>query len=241
MTYPANKTTHILRLPRCTGKPLLQIVGGGLLMALFALVGAGGVMATHQLTEERIAQNQRRDALEAMHRLLPEEAYDNNLLEKPLEFSIQREGRGIMPVTAYLALKRGQPVATLLRLTTPDGYNGDIQLLLAVYPDGRLTGVEVVAHQETPGLGDRIESKRSDWLLQFQGASLGNPGFAGWKVKRDGGRFDQLSGATVTPRAVVQAVRDALVYLRRHHIAMISQQQDPRSPPSSVSISHSAG
>ena len=161
-------------------------------MGFFALLGAGGVISVHQLTEERIAENQRLDALAAIHRLLPQEAFDNSLLEQPLEFSIQREGRGILPVTAYLVRLQGEPVATLLRLTTPDGYNGDIQLMLAVSPDGRLSGVEVIAHQETPGLGDGIESRRSNWLHQFRGASLDNPGLSNWKVKRDGGRFDQL-------------------------------------------------
>jgi electron transport complex protein RnfG len=197
------------------------------MMGLFALLGAGGVIAVHQLTEARIAENQRQDALAAIHRLLPGDAYDNELLAQPVEFAIQRDGRGVLPVTAYLALLRGQPVATLMQLSTPDGYNGEIQLLLAVRPDGQLTGVEVIAHRETPGLGDRIESQRSDWLRQFQGASLENPGLSGWKVKRDGGRFDQLSGATVTPRAVVQAVRDALAYLRMHQMINTKSPQIP--------------
>ena len=199
-------------------------------MGLSALLGVGGVIWVHQLTEERIVENLRQDALIAIHRLLPQEAYDNNLLEHPLDFDIQRDGRGALPVTAYLAELQGEPVATLLRLTTPDGYNGDIQLMLAVRPDGRLTGVEVVAHRETPGLGDRIESNRSDWLSQFNDASLDNPVFSAWKVKRDGGRFDQLSGATVTPRAVVLAVRDALTYLRRHQLAGVIETDRPEQP-----------
>ena len=214
----SHKPTFRLRLSTASIQRLFRVVGGGLLMGLFALLGVGGVISVHQATQERIAHNQRLDALAAIHRLLPQGAFDNRLLEHPVEFSIQREGRGYLPVTAYLARLQGEPVATLLRLTTPDGYNGDIQLLLAVRPDGELSGVEVIAHRETPGLGDRIESSRSDWLRQFHGVSLTNPGPSGWKVKRDGGRFDQLSGATVTPRAVVQAIRDTLTYLRLHQL-----------------------
>ena len=199
-------------------------------MGIFALLGAGGVISVHQLTAERIAHNQRLDALSAIHRLLPQEAFDDSLLDQSVEFAIRRDGRGSLPVTAYLARHQGEPVATLLRLTTPDGYNGDIQLMLAVSPDGRLSGVEVIAHRETPGLGDRIESRRSDWLHQFQGASLENPGLPDWKVKRDGGQFDQLSGATVTPRAIVMAIRDALAYLRQHQIVEQVQSPDPELP-----------
>jgi electron transport complex protein RnfG len=188
-------------------------------MGLFALVGAGGVIWVHQLTAARIAQNQRADALMAIHRLLPAASYDNDLLAQPHHFAIRRRDHSSLPVTAYLAQWDNQAVATLLRITTPDGYNGEIQLMLAVRVDGTLVGVEVVDHRETPGLGDRIESGRSDWLRQFDGASLGNPRLAEWKVKRDGGRFDQLSGATITPRAVVRAVRETLDYMRTHRIA----------------------
>ncbi len=233
------------RTPQGTDKATLRqtaglsrVLGGGLLMGLFALLGAGGVIGVHQLTEARIAQNQREDALKAIHRLLPAASYDNDLLAQPRHFSIHRQGRLSLPVTAYLAQRDNQAVATLLRMTTPDGYNGEIQLLLAVRGNGTLIGVEVVEHRETPGLGDRIESERSDWLRQFDGASLGNPRLAEWKVKRDGGRFDQLTGATITPRAVVQAVREALDYLRRHRIA---GQIRPDAPSAETSVRTNTG
>jgi len=194
----------------------LRLVSASLLMGLFALLGSGGVIWVHQATEERIEGNQRQDSLSAIHKLLPARSYDNDPLAQPHAFSILREGRPPLPATAY-ALRQGTlPVATLVRLTTPDGYNGDIELMLAVRHDGSLSGVEVVAHRETPGLGDRIESRRSDWLGQFDGVSLENPAEPGWKVKRDGGRFDQLTGATVTPRAVVSAVHEVLAYLQRN-------------------------
>jgi Na+-translocating ferredoxin:NAD+ oxidoreductase subunit G len=197
----------------------LRPFAAALVMGLFALTGAGGVMWVHQQTQERILSNQRQDELQAISRLLPENAYDHDLLAHPRHFAIQRNGRPAMPVTAYLAMRGERTVATLLRLTTPDGYNGDIELLLAVRANGSLAGVEVIAHRETPGLGDRIESGRSNWLKQFDNASLEHPDMAAWKVKRDGGSFDQLTGATVTPRAVVRVVRETLGYLRTHPIA----------------------
>jgi Na+-translocating ferredoxin:NAD+ oxidoreductase subunit G len=196
----------------------LRPFAAALVMGLFALTGSGGVMWIHQQTLERIALNQRQDALQAISRLLPENAYDNDLLAHPRHFAIQRSDKPAMPVTAYLAMRGERTVATLLQLTTPDGYNGDIELLLAVRANGSLAGVEVIAHRETPGLGDRIESGRSNWLKQFDNATLEHPDVAAWKVKRDGGSFDQLTGATVTPRAVVRAVREALGYLRTHPV-----------------------
>ena len=152
-------------------------------MGFFALAGAGGVIGVHRLTAERIVQHQRDDALEAIHRLFPASSYDNDLLAQARQFSIERDGRASLQVTAYLARREGEPVATLLSVTTPDGYNGDIQLMVAVLADGTLTGVEVIAHRETPGLGDRIESERSGWLQQFSGVSLGNPGPDEWRIR----------------------------------------------------------
>ncbi len=194
----------------------LRLAGATLLLGLFAMLGSGGVIGVHRLTEERIQSNLRQDALAAIHKLLPGQAYDNDPLAQPERFEIPRSGRPALPATAYALRLGARPVATLMRMTTPDGYNGDIELMLVVSRDGSLAGVEVVSHRETPGLGDRIESRRSDWLRQFEGRSLGHPPMPEWKVRRDGGRFDQLTGATVTPRAVVSAVQEALVYLRQH-------------------------
>jgi electron transport complex protein RnfG len=105
-------------------------------------------------------------------------------------------------------------VALLLSPVAPNGYSGAIRLLAAIRPDGTLAGVRVLEHRETPGLGDAIEARRSNWILGFEGRSLGNPEPLRWKVRRDGGDFDQFAGATVTPRAVVQSVYEALVFFK---------------------------
>ena len=106
----------------------------------------------------------------------------------------------------------GKPVAVLFAVTATDGYAGPIRLLVGVRADGRLSGVRVVSHDETPGLGDRIESRRSEWIFQFDGRSLADPVPAAWAIRADGGDFDQITGASVSSRAVLKAVRDTLVY-----------------------------
>ena len=97
-------------------------------------------------------------------------------------------------------------------MVSREGYSGPINLLVAVNVDGTLSGVRVVSHKETPGLGDKIETNKDDWILGFVGKSLSNPSEALWKVRKDGGEFDQFTGATITPRAVVNAVREVLKY-----------------------------
>jgi len=117
----------------------------------------------------------------------------------------------------------GWPVAAVFAPVAPDGYNGNIRLLVAVRLDGTLAGVRVLAHRETPGLGDNIEAERSDWILGFSGKSLQDPKADSWKVQRDGGVFDQFTGATITPRAVVKAVKNTLLYYQEHGQKLFEQ------------------
>jgi len=116
----------------------------------------------------------------------------------------------------YRARLQGEPVAVIFNSIAPNGYSGRINLLVGVYFDGSLAGVRAVKHAETPGLGDVIELKKSDWVLGFDSRSLDNPRLDKWKVKRDGGVFDQFTGATVTPRAVVEAVKNTLLYYEKN-------------------------
>ncbi len=107
--------------------------------------------------------------------------------------------------------------AVVLKFNAVNGYNGNITLLAGINSDGSLRGVRIISHKETPGLGDAIEIEKSDWALDFSGKSLSNPEPDQWAVKRDGGEFDQFTGATITPRAVVDAVRLALEYFEANH------------------------
>lgn len=183
-----------------------------LLLGLVAVIGTALLSGVHELTAGRIAEQERRFVLEQLAQVLPAERYDNDLLaDHVVVTDASRFARG-QAVTVYRARRAGQAVALILRHVAVDGYGGDIHLLTGIDVDGRITGVRVTAHTETPGLGDGIEADRSDWILGFDGRALGDPPDAGWRVRRDGGVFDQFTGATVTPRAIVGAVHAALRY-----------------------------
>ena len=188
-----------------------------LLLLLFAAIGTGLVAFTYEQTKERIEQNERAAVLRSLRTLVPPEAHDNDLLVD----TITVRDRALLgtdgPVTVYRARLNHQPMAVVLTPVAPDGYNGTIKLLVGIYyHDNALSGVRVVSHRETPGLGDDIDQDRSDWILGFNGRSLSNPAPEAWKVRRDGGVFDQFTGATISPRAVVKAVHNSLSYFSAH-------------------------
>lgn len=193
-----------------------SILASTLMLALFGLAGSALVAFTWEGTRDRIAMNEKQELLRALHAIVPPELHDNDIYHDTLELDVPSlQGRGERLV-AYRARRNGEPVAVVLTTVAPNGYSGAIHLLVGVRHDGTLAGVRVVSHHETPGLGDGIEEGKSDWILRFTGRSLGDPPLEKWKVKRDGGVFDQFTGATITPRAVVQAVRRTLVFFREH-------------------------
>jgi electron transport complex protein RnfG len=198
---------------------------------LFAVTGSGLVSFTHESTAERIADNQRKALLKSLNEVVTPDRYDNNIFHDVV-YAQNSELLGTdEPVPVYRARKGGWPVAAVLAPVAPDGYNGAIRLLIAINLDGTLAGVRVVEHRETPGLGDGIEAERSGWILGFNAKSRNNPSQKDWKVKRDGGIFDQFTGATITPRAVVKAVKEALIYYQLHGHKLF--EQDPRKPADS--------
>jgi electron transport complex protein RnfG len=187
-----------------------------LILTGFAIVGTGLVVVTYSGTRDIIAEAQRAALEASLNQLVPADRYDNRVTEDRIEV-VAPEWLGTdQPVAVYRARRNGQPVALFATPVAPDGYSGPIQLLVGVYADGALAGVRVLAHKETPGLGDGIEEKRSPWILAFAGKSLESPQSERWKVKKDGGVFDQFTGATITPRAVVKATRKFLEYVRTH-------------------------
>jgi electron transport complex protein RnfG len=189
------------------------IAVAAVLLSLFSVAGAGLVAVTHAVTAERIAQNERQALLDRLTVLVPADRVTNDMATDTLVVS-DRERLGSERTTVYRARAGDAPVALILTAVVPDGYAGPINLLVAVLADGTLGGVRVVSHKETPGLGDKIEEQRTDWIHGFAGKSLANPDPSHWKVKRDGGDFDQFTGATVTPRAIVKAVKNTLLYVR---------------------------
>lgn len=191
---------------------------------LFAAAGAALVGLTFSQTEDDIKHNEKLTLLRKLNNIIPADAYDNDLLLdtimiKPSTLLSTKEES-----LAYRARKNNQNVAVVFTSIAPNGYNGSIYLLVGVNADGTLSGVRVVKHRETPGLGDVVEISRSDWILGFNDKSLINPDDKGWKVKRDGGVFDQFTGATITPRAVVKAVHNALLYFDKNQQMLFSVQ-----------------
>jgi electron transport complex protein RnfG len=137
------------------------------------------------------------------------------------------------PRPIYRARRDGRVETVLVPARAPDGYSGDIELLVGVWRDGSIAGVRVLRHRETPGLGDAIDHRKSDWVNDFVGRSLGDPSRERWTVQRDGGAFDQFTGATITPRAVVQATARVLEYVEAHHEAIFGSSDEAdatRSP-----------
>ena len=202
------------------------VIIAGLILSLFAVTGVGMVAFVHDQTVERIAANEREALLRLLTALVPSTSIDNDMVtETVVARDLPRLGAD--EVDVYLGYKDDRPVAAVFTSVVPDGYSGPIKLLVAVRTDGSLGGVRVVAHKETPGLGDKVEVQKSDWVHGFRDKSLSNPGLAGWKVKRDGGTFDQFTGATVTPRSIVKAVKNTLLYYRDHGKALFEKPGAP--------------
>lgn len=193
-----------------------QILISGIFLWVFAVVGTTLVAFTEYSTRESIIQNERQVLLRNLHALLPGDKLDNDIVADTLELpSSPLLGTDSVSIV-YRARLGGEPVAAIFNSIAPNGYSGKIHLLIGVYTNGNLAGVRVIKHSETPGLGDAIEIRKSPWIKSFDTKSLTNPGPSGWRVKRDGGEFDQFTGATITPRAVVKAVRNTLLYYQQN-------------------------
>ncbi|SDO61186.1 electron transport complex subunit RsxG [Ectopseudomonas guguanensis] len=197
-----------------------SMLKNALVLGLFAIGTVGSVALLQQGTATRIAAAEREAQVRALAEILPSGSYDNHLLDNRIELNAPELGHR-SPQSAYLALKGDQPSALILPVTAPNGYSGAIHLLVGISADGRLAGVRVLGHRETPGLGDKIELAKSDWIRSFEGKSLSDPNEDGWAVKKDRGDFDQFAGATITPRAVVKAVHGALRYFDKHRAQLL--------------------
>lgn len=190
----------------------------GALLALFALSAGVLLSLAAQMTAEAIAERRADDLRASLANVVPSSLYQNDLAE---DVAMVRDAQA-GPITVHRARKDGAVVAAAYEMIG-QGYGGAITVLIGVDRTGTLLGVRVLSHAETPGLGDGIEAARSDWILGFDGLSLGDPPVAQWAVKKDGGRFDQFSGATITPRAVVQAIREGLEAFERNRDAILDE------------------
>jgi electron transport complex protein RnfG len=196
-------------------KPQRHLSYHGILLGLFSLI-AGGLLAWGYIsTKEDIATRANEDLQSSLDQVIPTQLYDNS----PATDTVTLKRSDGTPVTVYRARLKSEITAVAFEVSQP-GYSGVIKLILGLDRDGKVLGVRVVKHTETPGLGDKMELSKGKWILDFDNLSLGNPPIEQWKVKKDGGRFDQFTGATITPRAVVRAIREGLEFysVEREHI-----------------------
>ena len=193
-----------------------QILLSGLFLWLFAVIGTSIVAVTENLAREPIVENERRVLLRNLNALLPAQELDNDLATDTLMIEASELLGTKDQSLVYRARYQDSPVAAIFNSIATNGYSGKIHLLVGIYYDGQVAGVRAVKHNETPGLGDAIEIQKSDWVLGFDGKSLQNPSPDQWFVKRDKGVYDQFTGATITPRAVVKAVKNTLLYYQQN-------------------------
>lgn len=192
------------------------VIRSSVLLGIIALLGTALLAGVNELTYERIIEQEKRRVLQQLNEIVPTALYNNDLLADKIEINDQAFFHHPAPVTVYRARMDGQPVAVMMIVTAPDGYNGDIRLLAGIAASGTIFGVRVISHRETPGLGDPIDKEKSDWILGFNQKSLQDPDANGWAVKKDGGQFDQFTGATISPRAVVGTVHRTLRYFAQN-------------------------
>ena len=209
--------------PTTTSRSILR---NSVILGLFAVATVGMIAVTQQTTAERISEAQRRVQLSALNEIVPHDQHDNDLLTD--SFSVQdRQYLSLSaPADAYRARQGERVSAVILPVVAPDGYSGRIDLLVGIRADGSIAGVRSVSHRETPGLGDKIDAGKSQWILSFNGKSLSMPIPEQWAVKKDGGQFDQFTGATITPRAVVKAVYQALTYFDQHRAVLLQLDEE---------------
>ena len=209
---------------------LHAIRNNGLSLLVFALAAAGILAGTYEGTKARIAEAERRAAEKALFDIVPATRIDNDLLLDtwPIPESAWPALGLSEAMDIHLARAQGEVVAVIVPAIAPDGYSGDIRLLAGINRDGSVAGVRVLTHKETPGLGDKVDLKKSDWILGFNGKSLSNPRKQDWQVKKDGGEFDQFTGATITPRAVVQQVAKILDYVAANRDVLFVSADSPQ-------------
>lgn len=199
----------------------LAIAKQGVILALVALLSTSLIVLTFLLTESRIHAQQVKQRQQLLAEVIPASFYNEPVTESCTLITNPMLAKEAVP--AFIARIDGRPTAIAIETVAPDGYSGDIRVLVAVNMQQEILGVRVLSHQETPGLGDKIDIRISDWVNDFIGKMLKTEHDRDFAVKKDGGQFDQFTGATITPRAVTNAVRRALWYVQNHRDEIISQ------------------
>lgn len=196
-----------------------SMLGSAYKLSLFVLISIVLLLAVRYFTSPVITLAEKQTLLNTFNQVLPDDLYNNDPLIDTKQIS-NPQALALLgtenPVTLYRARKNKQPAGLIFTVTAPNGYSGNITMLIAILPDGRVSGVRALQHKETPGLGDKIELNKNPWILEFNGRNIRDNNDSRWAVKKDGGDFDQFTGATITPRAVVGAVKQALMFVNEH-------------------------
>lgn len=202
-------------------------------LLLFALAGTALLAYTYELTHDAIERSIEQEKLKLIAQIAPPAAYDNDIMKDAVTLPADKLLGIDEPSVIYRGRLHGQPSIAVLQAAAP-GYSGRTRLIIAIYQDGTISGVRVVSHSETPGLGDYIEIAKSKWITGFDRASLENTRESEWKVRKDGGKFDYMAGATITPRSIVKAVHKALQYFALHRDELFRQNSPPPDKGSGV-------
>lgn len=201
-------------------RPKLEFQTG--ILAGFALLASVLLGITNCSTESTIQQRLDEDLVKSLEEVVPANLHDNDMLQDTVTIPSADFNIGATETTVYIAKKSGSVTAVSYKFTAPDGYSGAINMIMGIDRDGKILGVRVLSHKETPGLGDKIEVSKSNWILNFVGRSLDNLTPAQWAVKKDGGEFDQFSGATITPRKSIQAINRGLQLFKANQAQLIN-------------------
>jgi H+/Na+-translocating ferredoxin:NAD+ oxidoreductase subunit G len=196
-------------------------------LLVFTVIGTAILAFAYGQTKGPIAQSEAREKLRLISQILPRDLYDNQVVHDTLKLKPDNLLGTTDDSVVYRARLHGKPTAAVLEAIAPEGYGGDINLLVAIRTSGEILGVRVVSDNETPGLGDYIEIAKSKWIKNFDGASQQRYNDDDWQVKKDGGKFDYMAGATISPRAVVKAVHHALQYFAQHRKELFAAAPAP--------------
>ena len=201
-------------------RPKLEFQTG--ILAGFALIASVLLGVTNCSTEGTIQKRLDEDLIKSLEEVVPADLHDNDMIKDTITIPSAEYNLGANETNVYVAKKSGSVTAVSYKFTAPDGYSGAINMIIGIDRDGNILGVRVLSHKETPGLGDKIEVSKSNWILDFVGRSLENLTSSQWAVKKDGGKFDQFAGATITPRKSVQAIYRALQLFKAHQAQLVN-------------------
>jgi len=192
-------------------------------LLVFTVIGTAVLAFTFSLTHDLIVKTEEAAKLKLIMQIVPHSLFDNDIIGDTMTVEPSKQLGTDRTTTAYRARLQGKPSTVVLEAIAPDGYSGKISLIIAIREDATISGVRVVTHKETPGLGDYIEFARNRWISLFDGASHARYKESDWKVKKDGGQFDYMAGATISPRAIIKATHKALHYYEENRDKLFAE------------------